>query len=238
VKFLNHWYTNSISTDQKSHVNFSDLFKTVAPKIGSTMIPTIIKQHNDYVYNYFQIVEIINKQKYWNTPDELMIRKIITLNTKRGYKLKAYKLISAVIKYVHSYFLEFRHDVYTEFPAYITFFEFSRDFPKEFYKPDFLIKYIYLYLELIFLIKKVKPRKKLKKKKLQPKSLISYLPLRSRATITIRLINAYINRANIFYNVARLGDAILYLLFSGKNSFLYKKKISMYDKILEKKKFY
>jgi len=95
-----------------------------------------------------------------------------------------------------------------------------------------------LYLELIFLIKRVKPKKKIKKKKNQKKTVMSYIHNASRARITIRLISAYINSSAEKNNVRRLGDSILYLSLAGKESFLYKKKLSMYEKILEKKKFY
>jgi len=91
---------------------------------------------------------------------------------------------------------------------------------------------------LIFLIKRTKPKKKLKKKKAQPKAVISFLQKNSRNNITIRLMSAYLNRSTEKKNIRRLGDAILYLVLAGKESFLYKKKLSMYEKILEKKKFY
>jgi len=152
--------------------------------------------------------------------------------------LKAFKLLGAVLNYIQTFFITFDKTLYEEYPAYAAFFEFSRNFSDEFYSADFLLRYIYLYSELIFIIKKVKAKKKKKKKKLQPKILVSYLPKSSRANITIRLINAYLNNSPARRGVGRLGDALLYLVLSGKNSFLYKKKLSMYEKILEKKKFY
>ena len=167
----------------------------------------------------------------------MIFRKLVTLNTKNGFKLKSFKLFCSILMYLQSYFIEFRHDLYNEYPTYATFFEFSRDFPQEFYKPDFLIRYIYLYLELIFLVKRIKIKKK-KKKKIQPRLLISYIHSTHRAGITIRLINAYITNSAGLSASSRLGDALLYLILSGKESFLYKKKISMYARILEKKKFY
>jgi hypothetical protein len=147
-------------------------------------------------------------------------------------------MFCAVLTYIHAHFNDFRADLRSDHVAYTTFFEFSRDFSDEFYKPDFLIRYVYLYLELIFLIKRTKPKKKLKKKKLQQKMLVSYLPISARPKLTIRLIGAYINSSPTFNKTTRLGDALLYLILAGKNSFLYRKKLAMYNKLLEKKKFY
>jgi hypothetical protein len=43
---------------------------------------------------------------------------------------------------------------------------------------------------------------------------------------------------NLRTNVKRFGGALLYLILSGKESFLFKKKMALYSKLLEKKKFY
>jgi hypothetical protein len=68
--------------------------------------------------------------------------------------------------------------------------------------------------------------------------MISYLSPNSRINVTIRLINFYLNSSIERDKIKRIGDALLYLSFAGKNSFLYRKKLSMYNKLLEKKKFY
>lgn len=144
----------------------------------------------------------------------------------------------SILQYIYGFFFEFDKVLYNEYSSYISFFEFSRNFPEEFYKPDFFVKYVHLYAELIFLIKRVKPKKKLKKKKVQQKLLVSYLPGSTRLNITLRMISAYINSSNTNDKTYRLGDSLLYLILAGKSSFIYKKKLSMYNKLLEKKKFY
>jgi hypothetical protein len=155
-----------------------------------------------------------------------------------GLKLKAFKLFGGVLNYINSYFIDFDANIYSTHPSYNTFFEMSRNFAVEFYTPDFLVRYVYLYLELIFLIKRVKPKYKKRKKKSVVKNLVSYLPKNARLKITTRLISAYINSSAEHHNIERIGNSLFYLILSGKESFLYKKKISMYEKILEKKKFY
>jgi len=164
----------------------------------------------------------------------------VCLNTKKGNKLKATKLFTKVAHYINSYFIDFNKELMQTYPAYNIFWEFSRSFDKEFYSLDFLFRYIYLNVELIFLIKRLKPasKKKKKKKKISNKMIISYLPTLSRQSITTRLISAYINSSLTKSSIERLGGAIMYLIFTGKNSFLYKKKIAMYQRILDKKKFY
>jgi len=206
-------------------------------KLAGDSLPVELNKTNSYAWNYFRAVEILRKQPHWADNKSAILKKLIKLNTKQGLKLKSFKLFGATLNYVWNYFTTFDNEVYKEYPSYAAFFEFAQNFPDEFYSPDCLVRYVYLYLELIFLIKKIKPKRK-KRKKFQPKVLISYLPRSGRTNIAIRLISAYLNSSSARYNVARLGDALLYLILSGKNSFLYKKKLSLYNKILEKKKFY
>jgi len=224
VKFLNY---NAVNLETTTYVNSSRCF-----------IPTEIIKNNEKVFIYYQIKLQLKKTPYQYSDSYKFIKKLISLNTKRGYKLKSVQIYSNVLDYIYSYFESFDASLESEYPTYHSFFEFSRNFPQEFYKPDFLVRYIHLYLELIFLLKRVKPKKKLKKKKNIPKTLISYIPNHSRANITLRIINSYVNNSNTYNNVIRIGNALMYLVLAGKNSFLYKKKLSMYNKLLEKKKFY
>ncbi len=226
VKFL-----NSINT-------FTTLKNTNTAKGTVQNIPENITYNNDVVFTYFQLASQIKKIGYYNSDDYKFFKKLITLNTKNGYKLKSFHIYSGVLNYIYSYFHSFDSTISEEYPSYKNFFEFSKNFSQEFYKPDFFIKYIHLYLELIFLIKKVKPKKKLKKKKTSLKTLVSYIPNNTRSNITLRIINSYVNNASTYNSVVKIGNAIMYLAFAGKNSFLYKKKLSMYNKLLEKKKFY
>ena len=194
--------------------------------------------NNENLFIYFQLQHQLLKLPYHTLNSSKLTKKLISLNTKKGYKTKALYLFSDVISYIYSYFSYFDSSLNSEYSTYATFFEFSRTFPEEFYQPDFLIRYVHLYLELVFLIKKIKPKKKSKKKKNIPKILVSYVPKNTRSNITLRIINTYINNSGIFNNNIRLGNSLLYLVLSGKNSFLYKKKLNLYSKLLEKKKFY
>jgi hypothetical protein len=239
VKFLNAWnLTNNGATKLKKTSDTHKLIKITLAGVRSQANPTLLLAHNERVFNFFQTTSCAVRRPYHNLDNYKLIVKLVSLNTKRGYKHKSIKIFYAVLGYVYSYFLEFDKGVYSEYPNYVSFFEFSRNFPEEFYKPDFFIKYIHLYAELVFLIKRIKPKKKLKKKKLQQKLLVSYLPGSTRSNITLRMISAYVNSSSTHDKVHRLGDSLLYLILAGKSSFIYKKKISMYNKLLEKKKFY
>lgn len=194
--------------------------------------------NDENTFIYFQLQKQLLRIKHHSSDNCKFIKKLVNLNTKRGYKAKALNLFSGILTYIYNYFSYFDDSLNHDYPTYCTFFEFSRAFPEEFYKPDFLVRYVHLYLELVFLIKKIKPKKKLKKKKHVPKVLISYVPKNTRSNITLRIINTYINNSYVFDKSVRLGNSLLYLALSGRNSFLYKKKLNMYSKLLEKKKFY
>jgi len=239
VKFLYKWNTSIDANLSIYKKNIHDYLNYSNAKIVSCSFPHELISHNTSVWVYFSKVAILRNYKYWNSANNQLIRKLISLNTKKGNKFKAVKLFNNVLHYINAFFINFNVSLHKEHPAYMTFWNFSKNFPTEFYAPDFMFRYIYLYTELIFLIKTIKPKsKKKRKKKIQLKSMVCYLNRSSRRNVTIRLINAYINSSGVHNNVARLGDSIMYLIFLGKNSFLYKKKISMYQKILEKKKFY
>jgi len=238
VKFLNTWVNSDAFTTSSNLKTYSIILSASPAYLTAHALPSALTGHNERVFNYYQTTSRALKQAYHLQNDSRTINQLINLNTKRGYRHKAYITICSVLQNIHNYFEEFNVNLVQEFPNYNTFFEFSRDFPQEFYKPAFLIKYVYLYLELIFLIKRVKPKKKLKKKKIQPKLLVSYLPSHVRPKITIRLLNSYINSSAAFTKDARLTGSLLYLILSGKNSFLYKKKLALYNRLLEKKKFY
>ncbi len=238
VKFLNTWRIDVNIPSYSWDTTYTSLFKSSIAKLSATMIPTVMTQHINFLWSYSRIILIVQKTPWWYDNNTKVIQKLINLNTKCGFKLKAFKLFGLVLQRLHNYFTEFNFVLNSEYSAYSTFFGFSREFVNDFYRPDFLVRYIYLYLELVFLIKRVKPRKKLKKRKKQAKVLISYLPPQARVSITTRLINAYITRIVGRYAAPRVADGILYLVFSGKNSFLYKKKLAIYEKLIEKKKFY
>lgn len=178
------------------------------------------------------------KQPYHKQNGGVFFNKIVNLNIKRGLKQKTRLIFLKTIFYIQSYFNNFDMDLNAEYMSYSSFFEFSRTFSREFYNLDFIFKYLYSNIELLFLIKKLKPTKKTKKQKSTPKYIISYISKKSRLSITLRVINSYINSNDTFLNHIRLGNSLLYLMLGGKNSFLYKKKLSLYTKLLEKKKFY
>jgi hypothetical protein len=186
-------------------------------------IPLELNAHDKRVFEYYQTMLYLNKKPFFYSDNYKFITKLVSLNTKCGYKHKSFKLLTGALSYVYNYFEVFNKTLNSEYPNYTTFFEFSRDFPEEFYKPDFLVKYVYLYLELVFLIKRVKPKKKLKKKKIQQKLLVSYLSAHTRSKITIRLIASYLNSFTNFDKTVRIGSAMLYLILAGKHSFLYQK---------------
>lgn len=241
MKFLNVYdvTVDSIkNTNQRKVIEDIDIIYMHQYSVIATAIPAVLVKHNEKVFQYFQ-----TQMQYMNTPyyvseNYKYFSKLISLNTKQGFKQKSIKTLNAVFTQVYDLFENFDNSLHAENPAYATFYNFSRAFSDEFYKPDFFIKYIYLNLELLFLIKKVKPKKKIKKKKNLQKTLVSYLPQRSRFSITIRIINAYLNQSTERSKINRVRDSLLYLVFSGKSSFLYKKKLAMYNKLLEKKKFY
>jgi len=179
----------------------------------------------------------VRKSPYYTSSGHAVFNSIINLNIRAGKKLKAVHFISRALNDIYALFYTFNTELCADYPAYKIFFEYSETFADEFYKPDFLFKYVYNYLELVFLIKKIRSRRK-KKKQVQVKLKISYLPRRQRRSITIRLISAYLKNYNLQNNASRFSNGLLYLVLSGKNSFLYKKKLSLYNKLLEKKKFY
>jgi hypothetical protein len=240
VKFLGA--LNSIKSNNKQQfkklIDVSFLINITTYSAVQQSTPFLLISYNKHVFNYFQIDSRLTKKTYYKSENNPLFIKLISLNTKKGLKKKAATTFTGVLRYIHQYFDVFDHTIYNDSPSYNTFYNFSKNFSNEFYKPDFLVKYIYLYLELLFLIKRIKPKKKLKKKKIQQKTMVSYLSPNSRVNITIRLINFYINSSTERYKIKRIGDALLYLSFAGKNSFLYRKKLAMYNKLLEKKKFY
>lgn len=230
VKFLKKWNIVASNRRKKHDLYYIKNFFYEEHKI--------LINHHARVWKYGRKLDGLNNQVFWGSISSNIVRKLITLNTKCGFKLKAYKLWGGVLNYIYTYFLNVDDELNKNYTAYTKFLEFSQDFPEEFYKPDFFFRYIYSYVELIFLIKRIKPKKKIKKKKIKTKMLVSYLPGPNRKNITLRLINSYLNSSINRTNLFRLGDSLLYLILEGKNSFLYKKKLSMYEKILEKKKFY
>jgi hypothetical protein len=240
VKFLNSFNTvcfEHSETKQRS-VLLKQLLNSTVYTIVSKSTPNPLIVHNQYVFNYFQTYAQLTRIAYYKSESYQLFTKLISLNTKRGLKQKSFNTLCSALRYIHTCFNDFDNNINSEHPTYSVFYNFSRTFFENFYRPDFFIRYVYLYLELIFLIKRVKPKKKLKKKKIQKKVMVSYLPQKARTNITIRLINAYLNSSPTHNKVFRVGDALLYLILSGKNSFLYTKKLSMYNKLLEKKKFY
>lgn len=240
VKFLTAWRISTSSHVDKTQKRLN-LIKQLNGSIGGVRhagIPLTLVLRDERVFNYFQTVNILHQNGFYKNANTMFFEKLIALNTKCGFKLKAFSTYGVALNFVHNYFNTFNEDINKEYPTYSVFFEFSRTFSEEFYKPDFFIKYIHLYLEFIFLVKKVKPKKKSKKRKQPSKMLISYIPTRSRSGITLRVINAYINGLDNRSKTARIAHSLLYLALSGKTSFLYIKKLTMYNKLLEKKKFY
>jgi len=126
--------------------------------------PIELINHNKQVFTYFQKNITGLKKNYYNSENYKYFIKLVTLNTKCGFKLKAFKFFCAANVEIYKNFNEFNSSLYEKHPTYKNFYEFSKMFAEEFYKSDFFIKYIFIYLELLYLIKKIKPKKKKKKK--------------------------------------------------------------------------
>ncbi len=217
--------------------------KTPSSLLGSTrpaaqLSSPLLYDYNRRVFHYLQLYNQLNRTAYTSSSSYAYYRKLIKLNTKRGLYQQNRTTLAKGLARAAGFFSTFRPELADEYPNYLLFFEFSKNFPNEFYKPDFFLRYIYSYLELIFLIKKIHPKKKSKKIKQIPKLRILYVPRRRRVVVTLRLINSYLNNFNLRTKLLRVGNAILYLLLAGKQSFLYKKKLAVCTKLLEKKKFY
>lgn len=239
MKFL-HAYNIAVHSEtlQFNQSNYASSLQLSNYSVMSLSSPMSLVHHNERVFQFFQTKARFLSIPYHDYDSFKIYKKLSTLNTRQGFKQKSLQSLNDAFMQVYQLFETYDNDIQADNPAYGVFYNFSRTFVEDFYKPDFFLKYIYTNLELLFLIKKIKPKKKVKKKKNQQKTMVSYLSQKSRVSITTRVINAYLNQTNERIRSNRIRDALIYLVFSGKNSFLYKKKLAMYNKLLEKKKFY
>ena len=179
----------------------------------------------------------MNRTVLNETENTSVFLTLVRLNTKRGLRHKVLRAFKHSLTGVNQLFGTYNIDLANEHTPYNTFFEFSRNFPKSFYSSEFFFKYIHTLADLVFFVKRIKPRKKLKK--ITPvRTSIEYIPRYKRFQLTTRILASYINNCNARTLSTQITTAVLYLAFFGKQSFLYKKKISIYQKLMEKKKFY
>lgn len=198
---------------------------------------TTEKNYFNSLFIKLTTVNKLAKKPFYKNRQTDFVNKLIKLNTKRGYKLRAYSFIAAAINEIYNTFQEFDPILYSEYREYLLFFNFAKSFPEEFYAPSYLLTYIYQYTELVFLLKRIRTKKR-KKTQIQTRLKISYVGRGQRQNITLRLINEFCKAQALPKVGSRYVSGLLYLFLSGRRSFLYKKKMSLYNKLLEKKKFY
>lgn len=232
MKFLISWNKSFNSKNYRHKLKTS----LSASLIHSSVDDTILL-HNKKTFLYFKKYSQQNKIPYYQATNYEYLNKLICLNTKNGKKQQTRFLFSSIFKNIYNKFSSFNTELYLDYPNYNIFFDFSKNFPIEFYKFDFIIKSIYTNLEFIFILKKQKLKRR-KKKKLPPKLIFSYVAKTHRQSLTLRILNTYFNNYDLYTKQSAYTNAILYLLLTQKQSFLYKKKLSMYIRLLEKKKFY
>jgi hypothetical protein len=232
VKFLVCWTTKLYFTD-------SERFEHHYPShLITKSIPEPLVWQNERVFFYSQWDIARHRRPYTTLYNFQYYKKLINLNTKCGLKSQTRSSLSQAFTMIYSHFYGFDSELSAEYPNYRVFFEFSQTFADGFYQPDFFLRYIHSQVELIFLIKKTHPSKKKKNIKTSPKLTIVYISKKRRAALTLRLINTYINSFDLRRKSERYRSALMYLSFSGTNSFLRKQKLLMYTKLLERKKFY
>ncbi len=243
MKFVNSWITASENYEniKTKHLHILSLIKISQAGIiyGGTSLSEINQASR--VFEYYQTLSILLKTTKYIHYDYELFSKIIKLNTKCGYKQKALHTFFYALQYIYSHFEAFDHEVYAQYPSYLSFFEFSRSAPEQFYKANFFLRYIHNYMELLFILKKTKILKKKKKKNTKNSKIkikVSFVAKHNRSAVTTRLISLYINQFALATKNHRVRTGLFYLLLSGKQSVLYLKKLSMYNTLLEKKKFY
>lgn len=182
-----------------------------------------------------QAYNAVHRSTQLSSSRDNYLTKLVKLNTADGLKLRGLKFVWHGTKGVYSNFDQYDTNLANTFPNYTIFFEFAKTFSTEFYNRMFILNYVYSLIELVFIIKKSRTKKK--KKKPSTKIIIKYLPKRARTTLTLRLINMYIKTYNERHLNKRIENGLFYLSLAGKSSFLYQKKLGLYSKLLEKRKF-
>jgi len=236
VKFINH-ITKQVSVASDSY-NIIDVLRFNPAGALNNVCMYTTYQLEATLFNQLQTINAHNKVKHSYNENYRLFANLVALNTKNGFRKKALMTLANSLEQIYEYFVEFDAELNLEYPGYAVFFDFAKIFPNEFYKPDFMLQYVYNYLELIFIAKRAKVKKKKKKKTLLPKLTVVYIPHSMRTSVTLRIMNAYFNKFAVFKKCDRISSALIYLTLAGKTSVLYRKKIIMYNKLLEKKRFF
>lgn len=241
VKFLIHEAEYYINYDnpQKNIKASLDIYASSTTLLIANNLDNYQTQQHATHFDTLQTYAVISKTPYYkNRPYNDMLH-FIRLNTKNGLKLKAARYINASVQTLYQIFGKHDEGLMAVYPNYASLLEYSRNFSDEFYQPDFFFTFLYTALELVFLVKRIKPlRKKKKKRTISAKLKVSYVPGHLRKKITFRWINAYCVSYRARTAPEKFINALCYLVLAGSTSFLHKKKLTLYKRLLEKKKFY
>jgi len=189
-------------------------------------------------YKNLLTYEILESANYSiDTNRNNLISVLVKQITKKGNKLKAYKIIRSCFYVFFSFFESFNSELVDTYPLYKLYYKYALNNTSIFYNPLFIFKNIFALLESSFTIsvKKIKKRRK----KIEHKSkeiTIAYIIPERRIHFVLRCILLFSRTYG--YDVASLkvGYSILHNFLSSKNSILFKKKLSTFDKLLKLRK--
>lgn len=184
----------------------------------------------------FSKIKYINNQhlsvkRHKNIPP---INRFLMVLMRHGLKIKYLNYLNTAISDIYFSFFYFDKQISSVYGNYMNAINFvSQKF--NFFKISTILNFLIALLEPFFFLKFEKIQKKYKKK--YKKNFIAkvvYIRPHKRLNLVLRALMNYISLFSQFELSNRLSSSLLKTIVENKTSFLYKRKIFMYNKVFKK----
>lgn len=208
-----------------------------------------LNQYHLFRYNpfsYERTYAIYNS--YWLNTNKNVIKKDLKFNEGKltnklvnycllkGKKLLAYNIFKNSFCVFFTFFEHFNSELLENYPLYKLFCKHAVDHPTLFFNSHYILYSIINLLESVFVIKIKKVKQSSKVNKIQKEIFIGYIPPHKRNTYSLKLFKTFCFSFSYEKAFLKLTYGILSTFLSHKNSVLYKKKMSVYNRLLTLRK--
>ena len=190
--------------------------------------PIFLKEKEQKVFLNSSQNPLINKN--------IFKTKIINYLTIKGKKQTAYRIYNNTFKLFFSFFETYNQELSENYPLYNTYYQYSLKNKLIFYEPLFIFYNLVSFLQPSFVLTVKKILKKKKQSKKPKELIINYIKPQSRFYFCVKSIVKY-SKSFLFNKIEqKMSFSLLNLFLQNKNSFLYKKKLTAYNRIIKLRK--
>lgn len=205
--------------------------------VNTSQITFYNEEHLTVIKNQIDTYEVVlqsSKEPLVNK--NIFKNKIVNYIMEKGKKQKAYKIYNNAFKLFFNFFKNYNIELASTYNLYETYYNYAQKNQFIFFEPIFIYTNLVSFLQPSFTIAFKKTLKTKKNTKKPKEVIINYIKPNSRFYFCVKSIQRLTKSYEFNTFSEKIAFTILNLFLSNKNSHMYKKKITSYQKLIKLRK--